>query len=221
MSIQFSTQTTTDILGGNGGVSFQDIPGPPQALVGLDFDSKSFTNDVEVRWDNWTIHYKMIRALVPYWAAMNVDGTVGPPVRGTQIGNAPGGFTTAGPPIPAPEGYVVTGIFLRWESLQDGPTLIKAFMLIWAKWEGGKVDSTTTTTDGWHGGDGQIPCWEPPSMDPLSWESNAAGMDGSKTGEHGSVMGPNGSCVVGLVGRSGDEVDALGIVHAVPQIITA
>lgn len=96
-------------------------------------------------------------------------------------------------------------------------------MLIWSKWDDGKLDMATTTASAWHGGDGQIPGFGPSSTDPLSWESDAPDTDDNKTGDNGSVMGPNGRCVVRLVGRSGDEVDSPGIVYAqaVPQIMTA
>lgn len=224
MTVQFTNQTVTDILGGTGGAPFTDVPGAPKALVGLAFDARAFTNSDDT-FPQQVIAYKFLRAVIPYYAELNADGTVGPAEKSpTQIGNAPDGFMPATPdPVLAPPGYVVVGINLRWGNEQDGPflTLVQAFELLWAKYgPNGMIDAAGTMSSlGWFGGDGEIHLGGGPSAsDPLYRDSDAPPSSNTALGQQ-MLMAGDGGCFVGLTGRSGDEIDALGGVWAVPKIV--
>lgn len=218
MAIEFVGQTTTQFGGGNGGRTFEDIPGASKVLAGILYDCKAFTPDAG-DYPTWTIYYKFIRAIVPYYAPLNADGTIGTPERGAQRGGGRDGFIASGLLL-APPGYVVTGINIRWDSVQGRDwTMVKAFQLAFAQWTARGVSSSNTTLSPWQGGDGQIKSNSSSHYGPGDINAVANAPTNSETGKSVQFAADRGGCFIGLIGRNGDLIDALGGVWAVPRMI--
>ncbi|PSK59214.1 hypothetical protein C1H76_7998 [Elsinoe australis] len=214
MSVTFTNQTTTNVVGGNGGSKFQDVPGNQQVLIGIQYDCRSFNPDAD-DYPTWTIIYKFLRAIQPVYAKASSDGSVTGYTVGTQRGGHNGEFVIGGVCV-GPPGYVVTGMNVRWDSTDDGVTLVKAFQLQWMKWnQGGTTSTQTATWSPWHGGDGKIP--QQASYDQAMDPSPNAPTPTSSTGFNAGMNVPStGGCFVGLAGSAGDQLDALGAVWAKP-----
>ena len=219
MAIIFDGQTATALGGGSGGQPFQDLPDTPHVLVGILYDCHAFTNDVD-EYPGWTIFYKFLNAIVPYYAPLMADGSMGTPVRGTQYGGGSRHNFTASGLLMAPPGYVVTAINVRWDGIQGAGTCVKAFQLAFALWTAQGVSSGMTTLSPWQGGDGQIGSTGSSDYGPgdVNAVPNAPAI--STTGSSAQFGAGPGGCMVGLAGRSGDLIDALGGIWAVPRIVS-
>lgn len=217
MTITFQGQTTTQFGGGDGGQPFADVLDAPQVLVGVLYDCNAFTPDGD-DYPTWTIYYKFLRAVVPYFAPLNADGTIGASVRGSQHGGAGGQFVASGL-LMAPPGYVVTAINVRGDSMQaSGGTFAKAFQLGFAQWTPAGISTSVTSLSPWQGGDGQLSSNGPSAYGPgdINAVPNAPAV--STSGSTIALGAGPGGCFVGLSGRNGDVIDALGGIWAVPQI---
>lgn len=214
MPVSFAYPCTA-LGGGTGGQPFEDVPGVPHVLVGMRFDCHPTTDHVD-EYPTWTIYYNFLNAIIPMYAELQADGTLSAPVPGTQRGST--GFTE-GCTWMAPIGYVITGINVRWDTEQDsGRTSVKALQFVFAKWTPQGVSATDTAASEWQGGDGQIPA--PLEVDIALTPANNLCNAPPITTSGGSIQlsAAPGACMIGLVGRCSDMIDALGGVYALPRI---
>lgn len=216
MPIIFDGVNATPMHGGGGGGPFQASRGAPYALVGMRYDCRAFTPDAG-DFPGWTIFYKFLRAIIPLYAALEDDGTVSKTIiEGERIGNTE--FVEAAS-VTAPHGYVVTGINLRSDILEAAgrPEYIKAFQFIYSLWTPQGINSSERMSSLWQGGDGQLPEGALHYGETLIRNSPNAPTE-SKSGTSDSFAAGDGGCMIGLVGHSGNVIDALGGLWTIPQV---